>query len=155
MCGRKPFRGGTSRTVLHKNKFGMPEFKEDTWNVISREGIDLLKSMLSINPDDRPTAAEALKSNWFEKKFNYTEKKEDFNKKDRKLNCERGDLDRIILLTQSSLYLSFNSSDLNSIQEAIESKDKIEKGNSFGEKVQFSIDNLLMYPIRSRLYILI
>lgn len=39
-------------------------FHEEYWSEISEDAKDLIRSLLVVNPDERPTAIEAMKSKW-------------------------------------------------------------------------------------------
>ena len=68
LSGRPPFDGKDDKEIVRKVKIGhydlnLPEFK-----YVSREAIDLMKRMLTYDPDRRVSAEEALKHAWITKK---------------------------------------------------------------------------------------
>lgn len=68
LSGRPPFDGKDDKEIVRKVKIGhydlnLPEFK-----YVSREAIDLMKKMLTYDPDKRITAENALKHQWVMKK---------------------------------------------------------------------------------------
>lgn len=68
LSGRPPFDGKDDKEIVRKVKIGhydlnLPEFK-----YVSREAIDIMKRMLTYDPDRRISAEDALKHPWITKK---------------------------------------------------------------------------------------
>ena len=73
LCGRPAFRGYNVTDILKVNREGLINFKSKAWEKVSPEGLDLVQKMLTKDPKERISAAEALKHPWFhqeEKKVN-------------------------------------------------------------------------------------
>jgi len=51
--------------MLRKNKECIILYDEKNWGHISTEALDLVKSLLEIDPDKRVKAGDALKHKWF------------------------------------------------------------------------------------------
>lgn len=62
--GYYPFRGKSEEKVLKKVRYGEFTFHKKYWTGISKEAKDLLKQMMTVNPEERITADEALQSTW-------------------------------------------------------------------------------------------
>ena len=62
--GYYPFRGTTEVEVLENVRYGQFKFREKYWKGISKDAKDLIARMLVVDPDDRITASDALKSSW-------------------------------------------------------------------------------------------
>jgi serine/threonine protein kinase len=62
--GYYPFRGTTEVDVLKNVRYGQFKFREKYWKGISQDAKDLIKRMLVVDPEERITAADALKSSW-------------------------------------------------------------------------------------------
>ena len=62
--GYYPFRGKTEEEVLRKVRYGEFQFHKKYWTGISAEAKALVKQMMTIDPDQRITAEDALKSDW-------------------------------------------------------------------------------------------
>ena len=68
LSGRPPFDGKDDKEIVRKVKIGhydlnLPEFK-----YVSREAIDMMKRMLTYDPDRRVSAEEAMRHAWITKK---------------------------------------------------------------------------------------
>lgn len=64
LSGNLPFMGRSQKELFRKIVSGKYEFAEEDWKEISEDAKDLVKRMLVLNPDDRITAAEAVRHNW-------------------------------------------------------------------------------------------
>jgi calcium/calmodulin-dependent protein kinase (CaM kinase) II/calcium/calmodulin-dependent protein kinase I len=62
--GYRPFRGNSSEEVMKKIRYGEYEFHEQYWSHVSDEAKELISAMLTVDPDARITATEALQSSW-------------------------------------------------------------------------------------------
>lgn len=61
--GYRPFRGN-SDDVMKQIRYGEYEFHKKYWGHVSSQAKDLIKRMLTVDPDERITAKEALESTW-------------------------------------------------------------------------------------------
>jgi serine/threonine protein kinase len=61
--GYRPFRG-TSKEVMRQIRYGEFEFHDTYWRHVSTDAKELIRRMLTVNPEDRITAKEALNSAW-------------------------------------------------------------------------------------------
>jgi calcium-dependent protein kinase len=67
LAGRPPFQGVTDQEVIEKIKQGKFDMQDPPFDKISKEAINLLKSLLQFKPEDRITSSEALKHPFFGK----------------------------------------------------------------------------------------
>ena len=65
LCGYPPFNGETDKEIMDAVKKGEFDFPEEEWNVITDEGKDLIKKMLTYDPKKRPSANQVLQHPWF------------------------------------------------------------------------------------------
>jgi len=64
LCGYAPFADPHQPTLFKKIKRGMFFFDSPQWDNISSDAKDLVQRMLTVNPRERITAAQALKHPW-------------------------------------------------------------------------------------------
>ncbi|KAF8324265.1 kinase-like domain-containing protein [Cantharellus anzutake] len=64
LCGYSPFRSDVAKDIIAETTRGRIEFHERYWKKISQEAKDFISSLLKTNPDERPTAEEALRHAW-------------------------------------------------------------------------------------------
>ena len=62
--GYYPFRGKTETEVLKNIRYGNYKFRTKFWNGVSADAISLVKSMMTVDPEERPTSAAALRAPW-------------------------------------------------------------------------------------------
>lgn len=62
--GYPPFIEQNQRELFRKIKQGQYEFHPEYWGSISPEAKDLIARLLTVNPDRRITATDALRSSW-------------------------------------------------------------------------------------------
>ena len=62
--GYYPFRGKTDGEILKNVRYGIFEFREKLWKGVSEDAKSLLRSMITVNPDERVTAQAALNHAW-------------------------------------------------------------------------------------------
>ena len=62
--GYPPFYEENQNTLFKKIKKGDYEFHPEYWGNVSADAKSLIKSLLTVNPEKRITAAEALKGGW-------------------------------------------------------------------------------------------
>ena len=65
LCGYPPFNGRSNKEIYNKIENSSPIFYDEEWNDISKEAKDLCKKMLKKNPNERLSASECLKQDWF------------------------------------------------------------------------------------------
>ncbi|KJP89697.1 CAMK/CDPK protein kinase [Plasmodium fragile] len=68
LCGYPPFYGESDHEILIRVKSGKFNFKGKEWSDVTEEARDLIKRCLTMDPQKRTTASEALKHPWFKKK---------------------------------------------------------------------------------------
>ena len=64
ISGRAPFNGSDDNAIIKKVSEGKFEFKWEGWKNISNECKNLIKTMLVVDVDKRPTAQEVLQDPW-------------------------------------------------------------------------------------------
>ena len=65
LCGFPPFGGNTDDQILKKVSAGRFTFPSPEWDPISPQAKDLITQMLTLDPDRRISAREALNHSWF------------------------------------------------------------------------------------------
>lgn len=65
LTGIDPFLSNTVEEIIEKNKLCAISYKEDEWKFASDEAKDLVKKMTEKDPEQRLTATECLKHDWF------------------------------------------------------------------------------------------
>lgn len=66
LSGKPPFDGNNDQEITDNVKIGTFTMKDKIWKNISNEAKTLIKSMLTFDPANRPSARESLKHKWFE-----------------------------------------------------------------------------------------
>eukprot|EP00934_Nitzschia_sp_Nitz4_P006054 Nitzschia sp. Nitz4//scaffold309_size21490//8451//12430//NITZ4_008610-RA/size21490-augustus-gene-0.0-mRNA-1//1//CDS//3329547177//6044//frame0 len=64
--GYYPFRGRTDEEKLRNVRYGIFEFRPELWSGVTEDAKDLLRRMMTVNPEDRVSANDALSSEWME-----------------------------------------------------------------------------------------
>jgi calcium-dependent protein kinase len=64
LCGRPPFDGSNDDEILENVSKGIFKISGPVWKRISKEGVDLVKKMLTFDPENRVTAREAICHPW-------------------------------------------------------------------------------------------
>merc|ERR1711881_632406 len=65
LCGYPPFHGSSRSKLFDRIVAGQFAFHPNTpWDSVSREAKDLVTRLLVLNPNERMTAADALKHPW-------------------------------------------------------------------------------------------
>ena len=64
LCGKPPFDGDSDEEILKNVQKGLYKISGPIWSRISKEGVDLVKKMLSFDPEKRITAQHALSHAW-------------------------------------------------------------------------------------------
>ena len=65
LCGYPPFNGESDKEIMEAVKKGEFDFPEEEWDVITEEGKDLIKKMLTYDPKKRLSANQVLSHPWF------------------------------------------------------------------------------------------
>lgn len=65
LCGTQPFEGSDMRSIFGKISKGEFDFQSPLWAGISEAAKDLIRKMMSVNPNRRITVVEALRHPWF------------------------------------------------------------------------------------------
>ncbi|KAM0751048.1 Pkinase-domain-containing protein [Meredithblackwellia eburnea MCA 4105] len=65
LCGYTPFRATETSELAEECSNARLEFHDRYWKKVSDEAKDFIKHLIRPNPDERPTAEEALKHKWF------------------------------------------------------------------------------------------
>jgi len=74
--GYPPFLESSQSKLFQKIKAGSFEFHAEYWDPISKDAKDLIESLLTVNPDKRLTADEALKNPWLQHDADYLANKD-------------------------------------------------------------------------------
>merc|ERR1712232_587232 len=64
LCGFAPFNAGSEKETYHLVEAGIVNYPSPAWDRISKEGIDFVQTLLTVDVQHRPSAAEALKHPW-------------------------------------------------------------------------------------------
>jgi calcium/calmodulin-dependent protein kinase I len=64
LCGYQPFQSEEQVELINEITHARYQFHDRYWRNISQEAKDFIRRLLTLNPDERPTAAEALKDKW-------------------------------------------------------------------------------------------
>ncbi|KAF6752059.1 CAMK/CAMK1 protein kinase [Ephemerocybe angulata] len=64
LCGYWPFRSQDVKVLTKETSEAKLEFHDRYWKNVSKEAKDFIRSLLTPNPQERPTASEALNSAW-------------------------------------------------------------------------------------------
>lgn len=66
LCGLPPFPGTADAQILRRVRRGKFEFQSPEWDLISYEGKHLVCQLLTLDPEKRISAREALNHPWFQ-----------------------------------------------------------------------------------------
>ena len=61
--GYRPFRG-TGMEIMRQIRYGEYEFHDRYWSHVSNEAKDLIRRMMTVDPNKRISASQALESDW-------------------------------------------------------------------------------------------
>lgn len=64
LCGYSPFRSDDTKTLVQENTAAKIEFQSRYWKKVSEEAKAFIRRLAAIDPNDRPTAQEALRDPW-------------------------------------------------------------------------------------------
>lgn len=64
LCGYPPFNGDSDNDILNRIREGNFVYPEEEWADVSKDAKDLINKMLKKNPEERLSAADALKHKW-------------------------------------------------------------------------------------------
>jgi calcium-dependent protein kinase len=70
LSGRPPFDGSDDREIVKSVKVGAYSLTGSEWKNVSKDGLDLIKKMLTYNMNERISAEDALVHIWIKKKAN-------------------------------------------------------------------------------------
>jgi calcium-dependent protein kinase len=73
ICGYPPFSGSSTEEIIQKIQIGQFYFPDEEWLAVSDEAKQLIASMLTYDPNSRPSAEACLSHSW----FNLNRKSED------------------------------------------------------------------------------
>jgi calcium-dependent protein kinase len=68
LSGRPPFDGNDDKEIVKNVKIGLYSMSGPEWKNISKDAIDLIKKMLTYEPNNRISAEAALNHVWIKKK---------------------------------------------------------------------------------------
>ena len=64
LAGNPPFDAKTESQIIERVKNADYNFDDPIWNSISDNAKDFIRTLLTLDPNERPSAEEALKSPW-------------------------------------------------------------------------------------------
>ncbi|KXN92679.1 Calcium/calmodulin-dependent protein kinase [Leucoagaricus sp. SymC.cos] len=64
LCGYSPFRTGNTKTLVEENTAARIDFHGRYWEKVSDEAKAFIRQLAAVDPNDRPTAEEALNAPW-------------------------------------------------------------------------------------------
>lgn len=70
LSGRPPFDGSDDREIVKSVKVGQYSLNGSEWKNVSKEALDLIKKMLTYDPNNRISAEQSLNHVWIKKKAN-------------------------------------------------------------------------------------
>ena len=62
--GYYPFRGKTEAEQMKNARYGIYEFRQKFWKGVSQDAIGFLKTLITVDPDERLTSEVALRHRW-------------------------------------------------------------------------------------------
>ena len=71
LCGHPPFCGNKENTIKSKILHSKLVFPSKEFKSVSKEAIEYIKNLLSYDPEQRPTAEEALNNKWLISMINH------------------------------------------------------------------------------------
>ena len=71
LCGHPPFCGNKENTIKSKILHSKLVFPSKEFKTVSKEAIEYIKKLLSYNPEQRPSAEEALNNKWLKSMINH------------------------------------------------------------------------------------
>jgi calcium-dependent protein kinase len=66
LCGYPPFQGDSDIEILENVQLGVYEFASPDWDQVSAEAKALISRMLTIKPEHRISAGEAVEHAWID-----------------------------------------------------------------------------------------
>lgn len=64
LSGVPPFNGASDQEIMKKVRIGKFSFSDPVWSNVSEKGKNLITRLLTYDPDQRPSASEALQDPW-------------------------------------------------------------------------------------------
>jgi calcium-dependent protein kinase len=71
LCGHPPFCGNEENSIKAKILHSKLTFPSKDFKNVSSEAIEYIKSLLTYNPEERPSAEEALRNSWLNEDSNF------------------------------------------------------------------------------------
>jgi len=65
LAGKLPFTGGSQRELMANISVGRYTLSSDRFAKVSEEGLDFIRCLLQVDPEQRPSAEQALAHSWF------------------------------------------------------------------------------------------
>jgi len=65
LCGYPPFYGDSDPEIFDRVRKGYYDFDSEEWTIVSDVAKSLIKEMLNMNMDSRPSASQCLSHEWF------------------------------------------------------------------------------------------
>lgn len=65
LTGKKPFREANTIKLYNTIRQGNYDISTQEWSQVSNEAKDFIKTLLTVDPEKRPTASQALTHAWF------------------------------------------------------------------------------------------
>jgi calcium-dependent protein kinase len=64
LSGVPPFNGSSDQEIMKKVRIGKFSFSDASWAGVSEKGKNLISRLLTYDPEQRPSASEALQDPW-------------------------------------------------------------------------------------------
>lgn len=64
LCGYSPFRANNTKTLIQENTEAKIDFQARYWTKVSDQAKNFIRRLAAADPDDRPTAQDALHDPW-------------------------------------------------------------------------------------------
>ena len=77
LSGTRPFHGGTNKKIASEIIKGDFSFDGKEWQHVSQQAQDFCSKLLTYNPDQRPTATDALRDPWLRSTFSLKDRRPD------------------------------------------------------------------------------
>jgi len=65
LCGYPPFNGDDDNEIMNSVRSGEFEFPDEDWDNVTKEAKEIIRRMLTYNPQQRPSAEDVLQDLWF------------------------------------------------------------------------------------------
>jgi len=64
LSGKPPFNGASDKEIMKAVKKGNYDFNAPEWNNVSEICKEFISMLLTLNPENRPSAGQAMKHIW-------------------------------------------------------------------------------------------